>query len=159
MAASHTNQNSVSSDVAAAPKPSQPVRASDYDDDDALHDGGGAGDDQAALLEHEKTARPQRTRRASSVLQFDFSANQLYLAASAEDGLGGDGLLGGSGNGAGLGRRAAEPIGLQAGIALIVGMQIGSGIFSSPGVVAKETGAVASALLSWVGAGLLSWAG
>lgn len=48
---------------------------------------------------------------------------------------------------------------ITAGIALIVGMQIGSGIFSSPGVVAKETGAVASALLCWLGAGLLSWAG
>ncbi|KWU44069.1 amino acid transporter, partial [Rhodotorula sp. JG-1b] len=52
-----------------------------------------------------------------------------------------------------------EHMSLIGGMALIVGIVIGSGIFSSPGVVAKETGSVGSALLVWAGAGLLSWAG
>lgn len=52
-----------------------------------------------------------------------------------------------------------EHMSLIGGMALIVGIVIGSGIFSSPGVVARETDSVGSALLVWAGAGLLSWAG
>lgn len=123
--------------------PPRPVRSDDYaDDDDALDD------DAHALLDEEKIGG--RSRAGS--LQFDFTSN-LLLASSAES----SSLWGADGS---SGRRGVdEKISVTAGIALIVGMQIGSGIFSSPGVVARETGAVGSALLAWLGAGLLSWAG
>ncbi|KZP19453.1 L-methionine transporter [Athelia psychrophila] len=50
-------------------------------------------------------------------------------------------------------------IGLIHGVALIVGLQIGSGIFSSPGVVVANTKSVGAALVVWLAAGLLAWTG
>jgi hypothetical protein len=42
---------------------------------------------------------------------------------------------------------------------LVVGMQVGSGIFSSPGVVVAEVGSVGASLVIWVVSGLLAWTG
>ncbi|ORY79365.1 amino acid permease-domain-containing protein [Leucosporidium creatinivorum] len=136
----HSNRDSISS---VAPFPPQPVR-DDYEDEDDL-----PLDDAHGLLDDEKA----HSRSRAGSLSFDFSSN-LLLASSAEVPTAW-GTPGGRRSGGGV----DEKISVTAGIALIVGMQIGSGIFSSPGVVARETGAVGSALLAWVGAGLLSWAG
>jgi hypothetical protein len=38
-------------------------------------------------------------------------------------------------------------------------MQVGSGIFSSPGVVVAEVGSVGASLVIWVVSGLLAWTG
>ncbi|CAO1630504.1 unnamed protein product [Parajaminaea phylloscopi] len=69
-------------------------------------------------------------------------------------------------NGAGprsrRGRKAREPqrrMGLIDGIALTVGLQIGSGIFSSPGVVTLNTGSIGSSLIVWLFSGVLAWCG
>ncbi|KAG6851004.1 hypothetical protein H0H93_004491 [Arthromyces matolae] len=45
------------------------------------------------------------------------------------------------------------------GIALIVGLQIGSGIFSSPGIVVANTKSVGASLTVWLLSGLLAWTG
>ncbi|CCM02379.1 uncharacterized protein FIBRA_04474 [Fibroporia radiculosa] len=45
------------------------------------------------------------------------------------------------------------------GVALIMGLQIGSGIFSSPGVVVANTQSVGASLVVWLAAGLLAWTG
>ncbi|KAI0297574.1 APC amino acid permease [Multifurca ochricompacta] len=45
------------------------------------------------------------------------------------------------------------------GIALIVGLQIGSGIFSSPGVIVAHTQSASASLVIWVIAALLAWTG
>ncbi|KIP09584.1 hypothetical protein PHLGIDRAFT_28939 [Phlebiopsis gigantea 11061_1 CR5-6] len=50
-------------------------------------------------------------------------------------------------------------IGLVNGIALCVGLQIGSGIFSSPGVVVANTHSVGASLAVWLASGLLAWTG
>ncbi|KAJ7452382.1 L-methionine transporter [Mycena galericulata] len=50
-------------------------------------------------------------------------------------------------------------LGLVNGIALIVGLQIGSGIFSSPGVVVANTNSVGASLIVWAASGLLGWTG
>ncbi|KAI9509624.1 L-methionine transporter [Russula earlei] len=50
-------------------------------------------------------------------------------------------------------------IGLINGVALVVGLQIGSGIFSSPGVVVANTGSVGASLVVWLLSGLLAWTG
>ncbi|KIY43400.1 L-methionine transporter [Fistulina hepatica ATCC 64428] len=50
-------------------------------------------------------------------------------------------------------------IGLMNGVALIVGLQIGSGIFSSPGVVVANTNSVGASLLVWLASGILGWTG
>ncbi|KIK95238.1 hypothetical protein PAXRUDRAFT_398229 [Paxillus rubicundulus Ve08.2h10] len=44
-------------------------------------------------------------------------------------------------------------------IGLVVGLQIGSGIFSSPGVVVANTHSVGASLMVWVVSGLLAWTG
>jgi len=45
------------------------------------------------------------------------------------------------------------------GIALTVGLQIGSGIFSSPGVVTLNTGSIGASLVVWLVSGILAWTG
>eukprot|EP00794_Sanderia_malayensis_P018964 gene18964-20870_t len=49
-----------------------------------------------------------------------------------------------------------KTLGLLEGIALIVGVMIGSGIFSSPRSVAKNTGSVGMSLVVWVGSGVIA---
>ena len=125
--------------MAEAAEPPLPVRSSDaYAVDDDEPD-----EDTAGLLNNDDDKTPRRAR--SDSIAFDFSTRIIHLTESAES--------------KGPQRVRDEPIGFVAGVALIVGMCIGSGIFSSPGVVAKETGSVGGALLLWTGAGFLSWAG
>ncbi|PCH38054.1 L-methionine transporter [Wolfiporia cocos MD-104 SS10] len=57
------------------------------------------------------------------------------------------------------GETQPKNISLINGIALIVGLQIGSGIFSSPGVVVANTQSVGASLCVWCAAGLLAWTG
>ncbi|KAJ3870002.1 L-methionine transporter [Lentinula novae-zelandiae] len=57
------------------------------------------------------------------------------------------------------GEHGEKNISLLNGIALVVGMQIGSGIFSSPGVVVANTRTVDASLCVWIASGLLGWTG
>ncbi|KAI6103401.1 amino acid permease-domain-containing protein [Pisolithus sp. B1] len=57
------------------------------------------------------------------------------------------------------GEAVEKSIGLIQGIGLIVGLQIGSGIFSSPGVVVANTHSVGASLTVWLASGLLAWTG
>lgn len=122
-----------------SPKPSsdavRPLRDQDYVEDDEEEA------EEAELLE--KTIKRQRS---GSILSFDFS-NRLILEASEQ-------VERASG-----GNRDDEKISLVSGIALIVGLVIGSGIFASSGVVAREVGSVGASLIVWVLSGSLSWAG
>lgn len=52
-----------------------------------------------------------------------------------------------------------KSVGLINGIALIAGLQIGSGIFSSPGIVVANTKSVGASLAVWLLSGLLAWTG
>ena len=45
------------------------------------------------------------------------------------------------------------------GLALVVGLQIGSGIFSSPSAILSQVGSVWLATLIWLAAGVLAWTG
>ena len=45
------------------------------------------------------------------------------------------------------------------GLSLIVGLIIGSGIFSSPGLVSSHTGSPGGSLIVWTVAGVLAWTG
>ncbi|GAA6018396.1 hypothetical protein JCM8202_001361 [Rhodotorula sphaerocarpa] len=153
--------------------PSLPIR-SDYDD--ALDDDDGPDAvDEAGLLDcassdldadREKRPAAGRNRARTASFSFDFSGRLLQLAASDDvDGSGGGGggalAAGGTATRGTRGRNGPvkEHMSRLGGVALIIGIAVGSGIFSSPGVVAKETGSVGTALLVWAGAGLLSWAG
>ncbi|KAI0780842.1 L-methionine transporter [Trametes elegans] len=93
-----------------------------------------------------ETPRPFRPRSYSSS-GFDFQHDLLPLSASLSEP---DEIH----------PEAHEKrLGLVNGIALIVGLQIGSGIFSSPGVVVANTQSVGASLLVWVAAGVLGWTG
>jgi hypothetical protein len=45
------------------------------------------------------------------------------------------------------------------GLSLVVGLQIGSGIFSSPALVNRNAGSVGMSLIVWLFAGCLAWTG
>ncbi|KAI0374983.1 amino acid transporter [Pilatotrama ljubarskyi] len=93
-----------------------------------------------------ETPRPLRPR-SYSVSGFDFQHDLLPLSASLSEP---DEIH----------PEAHEKrISLVNGIALIVGLQIGSGIFSSPGVVVANTQSVGASLLVWFAAGVLGWTG
>ncbi|KAG8773382.1 hypothetical protein FRC12_002570, partial [Ceratobasidium sp. 428] len=53
----------------------------------------------------------------------------------------------------------AKTIGFANGVALVVGAQIGSGIFSAPGVVVANTESVGASLVVWAASALLAWTG
>ena len=96
--------------------------------------------------------RPGLTRhhRASTLTSlggFDFRDNLLPLTLSGEE-IDGPHVKGDE-----------KHIGLLHGIGLIVGTQVGSGIFSSPGVVVAEVGSVGASLLVWVASACLAWTG
>ncbi|KAH8116943.1 L-methionine transporter [Phellopilus nigrolimitatus] len=92
------------------------------------------------------TSRRSRGRSYSHT-RFDFQDDLLPLSASVSD-------PDGTGEGGG-----EKSIGLVNGIALVVGLQIGSGIFSSPGVVVANIHSVGASLIVWLTAGLLGWTG
>lgn len=54
---------------------------------------------------------------------------------------------------------AVKRINLFDGIALTIGMQVGSGIFSSPGVLTLRAGSVGASICVWLFSGFLAWTG
>ncbi|GAC96193.1 amino acid transporter [Pseudozyma hubeiensis SY62] len=56
-------------------------------------------------------------------------------------------------------RHAERRVTLIDGIALTIGVQIGSGIFSSPGVVTLNTGSIGASIVIWLLSGFLAWTG
>ncbi|KAI3610438.1 L-methionine transporter [Moniliophthora roreri] len=90
----------------------------------------------------------QPRNRSYSVSGFDFQHDLLPLSSSLADP---DIVL--------QAESGEKSIGLTNGIALIVGLQIGSGIFSSPGVVVSNTKSVGASLSVWLVSGLLAWTG
>ncbi|KAK7054825.1 hypothetical protein VNI00_003288 [Paramarasmius palmivorus] len=89
-----------------------------------------------------------KSNRSYSVSGFDFQHDLLPLSSSLADP---DIVL--------QAESGEKSIGLMNGIALIIGLQIGSGIFSSPGVVVSNTKSVGASLTVWLVSGLLAWTG
>lgn len=50
-------------------------------------------------------------------------------------------------------------LGIVSSLALVIGMEIGSGIFSSPGVIVANTKSIGASLLVWFVSGCLAWTG
>jgi len=93
------------------------------------------------------SARTRRARAnsAGSILAFDFQDDLLPLSLSQVEG--------------DSEPRVEKNIGLMDGIALVVGLQVGSGIFSSPGIVVANTQSVGASLVVWTVSGILAWTG
>lgn len=104
-------------------------------------------DESLRALELPDGPRTYLRPRSYSVSGFDFQHDLLPLSASVTD----PGNIQGEG--------AEKNISLINGIALVVGLQIGSGIFSSPGVVVANTQSVGASLVVWLISGLLAWTG
>lgn len=108
-------------------------------------------------------ARAQRSYSVSSA--FDFAANMFPLSSTT--GAGGYAPIGaptsaGRGATGGLGAGSLEKnktLTYLNGLSLIVGLIIGSGIFSSPSQVGSKVGSPGAALVVWVVAGVLVWTG
>ncbi|KAF9013851.1 L-methionine transporter [Cyathus striatus] len=110
-------------------------------------------DDSLRALELEVSDEPvtisQRSSRGRSYSMsgFEFQQDLLPLSASVTD----PGIVASD--------AAEKNISLLNGVALIVGLQIGSGIFSSPGIVVANTNSVGASLGVWLASGVLAWTG
>ncbi|KIR32842.1 L-methionine transporter [Cryptococcus deuterogattii MMRL2647] len=89
--------------------------------------------------------RPERLATIDSLAGFEFEHALLPLTLSGDVAVDS--------------HREERHVELWHGIALVVGAQVGSGIFSSPGVVVQEVGSVGASLVVWVISGLLAWTG
>ncbi|KAL9613344.1 MAG: hypothetical protein Q9167_002105 [Letrouitia subvulpina] len=106
------------------------------------------------------TSRPLTHSRSFSVSSaFDFASNLFPLSATAA----GYASLGGASSGGvdldGGSLEKHKSITYLNGLSLIVGLIIGSGIFSSPSQVNNNAGSPGASLLVWVVAGVLAWTG
>ncbi|KAL3422621.1 amino acid transporter [Phlyctema vagabunda] len=108
--------------------------------------------------------RPGRTERSFSINSaFDFTSNLIPLSSSAGNGYAPIGAPISSSNGqTGLGAGSLEKhktLTYLNGLSLIVGIIIGSGIFSSPSQVNTNAGSPGASLIVWAIAGVLAWTG
>lgn len=102
-------------------------------------------------------------RSYSTASNFDYAANLFPLSSSA---VGGYAPIGAPTSAAlqngGLGGNSLEKhktLTFMNGLSLIVGLIIGSGIFSSPAQVNSNVGSPGASLIVWVIAGILAWTG
>jgi len=90
---------------------------------------------------------PRSSLSRLSITSFSYNDILYPLTASAED----------PSRQAGL--EKAKTVTYWSGLSLVVGLQIGSGIFSSPALVNRNAGSVGMSLIVWVVAGCLVWTG
>ena len=104
-----------------------------------------------------------RGRSFSATSNFDFASNLFPLSSTTGDGYA---PIGASASASrptgGLGGASLEKhktLTYLNGLSLIVGLIIGSGIFSSPSQVNSNAGSPGAAIIIWVVAGILAWTG
>ncbi|RVD83232.1 uncharacterized protein DFL_007628 [Arthrobotrys flagrans] len=103
-------------------------------------------------------SRPIRQRSYSVGSTFDFNAHLFPLSASASDPLYLS-LDPTTPRGSSQNLEKQKSITYLNGLSLVVGLQIGSGIFSSPAQVNSNAGSPGAALLIWLLSGILAWTG
>ena len=103
--------------------------------------------------------RPNHSRSFSVSSAFDYASNLFPLSTTAA----GYTSLGGSADGGidldGGSLEKHKSITYLNGLSLIVGLIIGSGIFSSPAQVSTNAGSPGASLVVWAVAGVLAWTG
>lgn len=151
LASSSVAHDGAASEVSSRPSISSSRRLSMVEEEDPLNDNNPA-----------VGGRLGRSYSVSSA--FDFAGNLFPLSSTA--GAGGYAPIGaptsaGRPNG-GLGGGSLEKLKTLTylnGLSLIIGLIIGSGIFSSPSQVSSRLGSPGAALIVWVVAGILAWTG
>ncbi|KAK1984261.1 amino acid permease [Colletotrichum cereale] len=154
--ASSSRADSVASDIPSSRPSISSSRKLSFDAEDPLD----------AANPASNAGRPNRHDRSYSVSSgFDFAANLFPLSSTAGAG-GGYAPIGAPTSTAiqsgGLGGGSLEKhktLTYLNGLSLIVGLIIGSGIFSSPSQVSSKVGSPGAALVVWVIAGVLAWTG
>ena len=152
LASSSHPSRRTSDDSSASGAPSS--RRLSFDDEDPLSELNPAG--------HEEH-RPGRNRSYSVSSAFDFAPNLFPLSSTAQ----GYTALGAPSNPAldpsnalnGGSLEKNKTLTYLNGLSLVIGLIIGSGIFSSPSQVNKNAGSPGASLLVWVVAGILAWTG
>lgn len=125
-----------------------------FDDEDPLSELNPAGQDDR---------RPRHNRSYSVSSAFDFAPNLFPLSSTAQ----GYTALGAPSNPSldpsnalnGGSLEKNKSLTYMNGLSLVIGLIIGSGIFSSPSQVNKNAGSPGASLLVWVVAGVLAWTG
>ncbi|EOA88341.1 uncharacterized protein SETTUDRAFT_148825 [Exserohilum turcica Et28A] len=125
-----------------------------FDEEDPLSELNPAGRD---------SSRPRHNRSYSVSSAFDFAPNLFPLSSTAQ----GYTALGAPANPAldptnalnGGSLERNKSLTYLNGLSLVVGLIIGSGIFSSPSQVNKNAGSPGASLLVWLVAGILAWTG
>ncbi|KAF9701083.1 hypothetical protein EKO04_000207 [Ascochyta lentis] len=152
LASSSHPSRRTSQDSSASGAPSS--RRLSLDDEDPLFES----------TEHHGTAdRPRHTRSYSVSSAFDFAPSLFPLSSTAQ----GYTALGAPSNPAldptsalnGGALEKNKSLTYLNGLSLVIGLIIGSGIFSSPSQVNKNAGSPGASLLIWVVAGVLAWTG
>ncbi|KAF2729328.1 amino acid transporter [Polyplosphaeria fusca] len=149
---SHPSQRTSISSSDSGPPSS---RRLSFDDEDPLSELNPAGRDD--------DNRPRHNRSYSVSSAFDFAPNLFPLSSTAQ----GYTALGAPSNPAldpsnalnGGSLEKNKSLTYLNGLSLVIGLIIGSGIFSSPSQVNKNAGSPGAALLVWVVAGVLAWTG
>lgn len=119
-----------------------------------------SNDDPLSASNPGATPRPPPHNRSYSVSSaFDFASNLFPLSSTAAgySALGGPSTTSTDPSGASLEKH--KSLTYLNGLSLIVGLIIGSGIFSSPAQVNVNAGSYGASLLVWTIAGLLAWTG
>ena len=143
-----SRRNSEDSSASGAPS----SRRLSLDDEDPLFESS----------EHEGN-RPRHNRSYSVSSAFDFAPNLFPLSSTAQ----GYTALGAPSNPAldptnalnGGSLEKNKSLTYLNGLSLVIGLIIGSGIFSSPSQVNKNAGSPGASLIIWVVAGVLAWTG
>lgn len=151
LASSSVAYDGAASEVSSRPSISSSRRLSMVEEEDPLDDSNPA-------------VRGRLGRSYSVSSAFDFAGNLFPLSSTA--GAGGYAPIGaptstGRPNG-GLGGGSLEKLKTLTylnGLSLIIGLIIGSGIFSSPSQVSARLGSPGASLIVWVVAGILAWTG
>ncbi|CAO2648387.1 Nn.00g076540.m01.CDS01 [Neocucurbitaria sp. VM-36] len=152
LASSSHSSRRTSEESSASGAPSS--RRLSFDDEDPLSEWNPAGHDEN---------RPRHNRSYSVSSAFDFAPNLFPLSSTAQ----GYTALGAPSNPAldpsnalnGGSLERNKSLTYLNGLSLVIGLIIGSGIFSSPSQVNKNAGSPGASLLVWVVAGILAWTG
>ncbi|KAL4737263.1 amidase signature domain-containing protein [Aspergillus similis] len=107
------------------------------------------------------SSRPRPDRSYSISSAFDFGRNLFPLSQTADgySPLGAPTQIDGESGGIDGSLERNKTLTYINGLSLVVGLVIGSGIFSSPSQVNANAGSPGGALIAWLVAGLLAWTG
>lgn len=134
-----------------SPHPSLSKAMSTHEDDVDLASLASSPSNHSKISKQSDEISPIPSPRSSlsrlSITSFSYNDMLVPLTTSTEDTTGHARL------------EKLKTVNYWSGLSLVVGLQIGSGIFSSPALVNRNAGSVGMSLIVWILAGCLAWTG